>query len=656
MRRSISFFDILRFIIAFLLFVILYAELEIYFLKGFQGQENTLSMHLKKLFLVEGLGSFLSLFISLLLISNRFKVVAGTLIMSISLLFYLVFIVILDPSHTWILFAVNTVGLSFLAIGTSIAILIWMLIKSKIKNRDYVSKAKTNRVKTLPKTSFILILLSLFSVPVAYVSLIISAFVTLGISLSALELVLQLPRVPVVVLVAIGSAPLVSLWIAFQAIRAVFFSNAEFQPVVRIDLSKNQRLRAVIQEVCSKINTRMPDVTLLHVNPTFFVADRKLETFDGLVNGRILTLGAPLMRHLSLDELKVILAHEFAHFSGRDTLYSRFVVPVYRSVGTAINDISGMAESNEGKDNVANLVNILLFVPGFFLRIFLAYFSTIDNMLSRSRELRADWIASSSFGSNNMASGLTKVTEISKHYNDNASVEEIAKEGQNFFEKYDEMLINDKYKLEEYRQQALLETEHEFDTHPTLSTRLDSLPYNQLSQENNSIMIEELRAELKDDETRLSACYQQMVKNYKEHQELIQKAKQEFALLNETQNNVVRSLVVKFREQLKLGEQDIVAISAYLVNGGEIDNKFEVKAINLLEMIKSDAKDYDIFVIGGIIRIALFEKYGLTKNRETIKKLFSDLGIDLTPYLQKEMPTLDAYVGMAQEFCKKTQA
>ena len=64
-----------------------------------------------------------------------------------------------------------------------------------------------------------------------------------------------------------------------------------------------------------------------------------MKTLDGVVEGRTLAIGMPLLKELSLQELKAVLAHEFSHFSGNDTLYSVFVAPVYKSLGSAIEDL-----------------------------------------------------------------------------------------------------------------------------------------------------------------------------------------------------------------------------------------------------------------------------------------------------------------------------
>src|SRR3990167_9472621 len=89
MRKSLSVFDVVRFTISLVIFLILYLLCEEYFLSGMQTEEITMGFLVKRYFLVEGLGSFISLSLSLLIVSKRYRIVTGTLFMFGSLIFYL---------------------------------------------------------------------------------------------------------------------------------------------------------------------------------------------------------------------------------------------------------------------------------------------------------------------------------------------------------------------------------------------------------------------------------------------------------------------------------------------------------------------------------------------------------------------------------------
>lgn len=645
MKKALSFFDVVRFMISLLAFITIYLWIESFVLSKIQTDKITMGFLIMRYLLVEGLGSFISLFLSLLLISRRYKVVAGTLIMFASLLFYL-FIMVFTSFETYISFIVSVVGLSFIAIGTCSAILLWMAIPSGNK-KPIAPNQQPAKTKKMPKTSKLLMLLALISVPATYITMIISSFITLGISLWALGIVLQLPRIPVFILIAIGVAPLVSLWAAFRAIKAMFFSKPEFQTAVVLKISEKPKLYEAIKEVCAKVKTKIPDTVIFHIEPTFFVTEGKLRTLDGLVKNRTLAISAPLVRQLTINEFKAILAHEFAHFSGNDTVYSRFVVPVYKSVNSAINDIAGINEGNKGDSNIIKAMNLLLFVPVIFLKIFIMYFATIDNILSRSRELRADWIASSNFGRNNMESGLVKVIQISQHYH--SSVEELGFSNPNYLDKYEQLLRRDSHKLEEYKQKALLEVEQVFDTHPTLSTRLVSLPDTNYTSDPHGMegIIQEILA----DEKTLSDSYQQLLKNYTEYQERTEKIKKEFNLLNNAQSAIVQKVGAAVKKELKLEDVDIQCVTACLLIGDNISSERKRKTDRFIEAIKSNSTALNLLLRGISIRIYLLNQYGLDQNAEKIKAKYAELKIDLAPLSSFEDSVLDEYSKNVDEFC-----
>ena len=151
---------------------------------------------------------------------------------------------------------------------------------------------------------------------------------------------------------------------------------------------------------------------------------------------------------------------------------------------------------------------------GLTITVFANYFATIDSMLSRSRELRADWISATIYGSQNFSSALTKVVQIGSHFGEH--VEDIALDGDvDFFEEYSRVLHSSSSKLEEYLNKAFVETEQDFDTHPTISTRIKSLPANEVVEGDESLM-GSAKEELLGDEKRLSTEYLGYIKTIKE--------------------------------------------------------------------------------------------------------------------------------------------
>jgi len=407
-------------------------------------------------------------------------------------------------------------------IGGVGAILIWNVIKNKFKTKlTKVSIADLKIGKTKPKTSFLLLLLSLFSIPLTYITMFFSAFITLGISALFFYFIIRLPRIPVAVIVVSILAPLVGLWAAIRALWVMFFPPIQFEPVTVLDITRYPTLKNIIDNVCRKVRARHPSVVVLHSEPNFFVMQGKLNTFDGMVKGRILAIGEPLLKEMDSLELSSILVHEFAHFTGRDTLYSTIVSPVYRGITASMNELSGATEGGSSDNNTANLMKFLLLPSQIFLGLFLQYFATIERILSRSRELRADWIAANLFGADIFSSALTKVITISQHFND--SYENLALNSEiDFFDKHSKFLQSDPSKLEEYRKKALSLQEEDFDSHPSFATRLMNLPDKLTEKYDITDEIQNVRTELLEKERELSKKYTNRIKKIKEFFEQFQ--------------------------------------------------------------------------------------------------------------------------------------
>lgn len=477
--------------------------------------DNIWTLHLGE-FCFSGIPPFMAFLIGLIVMTKRYRIIIAGILLYLLFTLELLYYLSLGITQSWE-FVFSLIGLGVSALGAIIAILICVNVSSSGKEegqlaKDAVGKEESSESKKrMSKPSLFLLTLSLLSVPTTYAVMILSAFITLGLSMWLLFIVLELPMVPLIVLLAVGIAPLIGFGVAIRALWSMFISKPHFQPAVKINIQNCPNLKRTIYDVASKVKTKKPDAVILHAEPTFFVLQGKMGTFDGIVRGRVLAIGLPLLRELETLEFQSILAHEFAHFSGRDTMYSAYVVPAYRAIDSSLYDLEGV--SKESSSILMKLVNLLLLVPRLFLGVFANYFATIDSMLSRSRELRADWISATIYGSQNFSSALTKVVQIGSHFGEH--VEDIASDGKaDFFEEYSRVLHSSPSKLEEYLNKAFAETEQDFDTHPTISTRIKSLPANEVIEGDESLM-GYAKEELLEDETRLSTEYLDYIKTIK---------------------------------------------------------------------------------------------------------------------------------------------
>jgi Zn-dependent protease with chaperone function/uncharacterized tellurite resistance protein B-like protein len=147
------------------------------------------------------------------------------------------------------------------------------------------------------------------------------------------------------------------------------------------------RLALLVQQIAKATNARMPDNIVLGLDPNFFATNAPMHTPTSrrLLTGQTLYLSLPLMRVLSLDEVKAVVGHELAHFSGADTIYSKNFAPIYRG----LQDAAQAADEHKKYDK-----NPLLLPARLFLRFMIDCFARNAAKSSRSRELRADQIGS----------------------------------------------------------------------------------------------------------------------------------------------------------------------------------------------------------------------------------------------------------------------
>jgi Zn-dependent protease with chaperone function len=81
----------------------------------------------------------------------------------------------------------------------------------------------------------------------------------------------------------------------------------------------------LIAKVSRRLKTPAPRNLILEFGGAIFVTDGVVNTFDATLTGRTLCISAPLLRVLTPAELESVLAHELAHFTGDDTIYSHYI-------------------------------------------------------------------------------------------------------------------------------------------------------------------------------------------------------------------------------------------------------------------------------------------------------------------------------------------
>jgi Zn-dependent protease with chaperone function len=191
----------------------------------------------------------------------------------------------------------------------------------------------------------------------------------------------------------------------FSAVRAAIESMRAAAPrveAVRVGRSEASGVWTSISKVSRRLKCPPPDNLVLALGPETFVTDGQIHAYDGRHTGRTLCISAPLLRVLSVEEFESVLAHEMAHFTGHDTLYSHYFYPVYRGSLHAMRELR--EEAGEGGWQKLVLAPSMYLVAGYLGR-----FASVEKKISRTRELRADAIAAELSGREIVIQALTKV-------------------------------------------------------------------------------------------------------------------------------------------------------------------------------------------------------------------------------------------------------
>jgi Zn-dependent protease with chaperone function len=281
-----------------------------------------------------------------------------------------------------------------------------------------------------------------------------------------LYLIFMLPRIPVKLIVIILVVGLGGAWAVFKSIFARPGKGSFGLPKTS---EQCPRIYETLNEVAQRVDTEPVHEVYLAPGSAIGVHQEGRGPFGIFgVKSRVLTLGVSTLRFLTVGELKAILAHEYAHFSHKDTFYSRFIYQVTLSIQEAL---QGMGQTG----GWYNYVNPFL----WFLILYHKAYSLLSAGFSRSREFLADRMAASLYGSDVFTSALTKVCTDGSFFEmtmyDNIS--HLLKEGKAFVNMYeafrdfrDEQLNTQE--REELYKKLLEEKESLFASHPTFGERI----------------------------------------------------------------------------------------------------------------------------------------------------------------------------------------
>ncbi len=242
-------------------------------------------------------------------------------------------------------------------------------------------------------------------------------------------------------------------------------SRKKDDPTFPLGLDEHPRLRALVQDVATRVGARAPDALYL-----FHAAN----AFAGVKRPRILArkestvgIGLPLLAVLTSDEARAVVAHEMGHHVAGDLRLGPWVHRTRNAIQRATERLEGSS---------------------FWLHLpFIAYadfFMKMSVRVSRAQELQADAVSANVTGPEVTASALRKIEALSLVWDSYFALEvlPLLSKGRNpplleGFERYreaGEIAATPAFEaLETAREQS--KHSRDDDTHPPLEERLAAL-------------------------------------------------------------------------------------------------------------------------------------------------------------------------------------
>lgn len=261
--------------------------------------------------------------------------------------------------------------------------------------------------------------------------------------------------------------------VGFMAVCAVglvlkaIFTRPKTDFVIEGQLIEKDEARVLWEDltsICDEVGTEPPDQIIAGIDDSFFVTEQPVTVGDSVYKGRTLFVSLSLLKQLDGSEADAVMAHEMAHFSGNDTVYSRKIAPLLIRYGNYLQAL------HEGG----------ITIPIYhFMLCFRVLFELSLGKLSREREFRADAIAAQVTSPEDFSSGLMKIVAFSNY---RQSVEkELFEQEQtsqiaNITDKIDTGF--NKFALSFVQNEdniGSLQTSHPFDSHPPISERTAAL-------------------------------------------------------------------------------------------------------------------------------------------------------------------------------------
>jgi len=242
-----------------------------------------------------------------------------------------------------------------------------------------------------------------------YISLPIVLLLVIAICGGVLYLCLLIGQIPIklVVLLVIGS--LMTIW---SMVRSLFIRIPNAAPGRPLERAEAEELWRVTEEVAAELHTRPVDEIRVTGGTDLCVYERGswLEKIRNRAK-RVLVLGTALLPEFRQEDFRCVLAHEYGHFSHRDTAGGDVALRVQNDMVKFY-----LAMCSAGQATALN-------VAFHFLRTYHFIFRRISCGATRLQEVLADRVAAQLYGAAAFEGGLSHVIRRSVAFDQRANRE-----------------------------------------------------------------------------------------------------------------------------------------------------------------------------------------------------------------------------------------
>ncbi|HEX2855252.1 MAG TPA: M48 family metalloprotease [Opitutaceae bacterium] len=286
-----------------------------------------------------------------------------------------------------------------------------------------------------------------------YISLPVVLVLVIGIFVAIFYAFLLIGHIPIKLVLILGIGALVTIWTMGKSL---FLRVNPTDPGRPLDRHEAEGLWRLTDDVAQAMNTRPIDEIRITEGTDLAVYERGSwrEKMENRAK-RILILGTAVLDGFKQDDFRSVLAHEYGHFSNRDTAGGDIAMRVQNDM---LKFYYTMLEAGQ-----ATWLNVAF----HFLRLYNFIFRRISHGATRLQEILADRVAAQAYGPLAFEGGLRHVIRqgIAFHARANREIEDAIKTRrplQNLYEAAPSDHLSQQQEFEE----AINRPTTEDDTHP----------------------------------------------------------------------------------------------------------------------------------------------------------------------------------------------